>query len=66
MKKDTVPASKKGKSWLSRTIAWIHLWPSLISGVLLVFICLTGTIIVYCDEIIDVANRDVLYVPEVK
>ncbi|MFT4030840.1 MAG: PepSY-associated TM helix domain-containing protein [Siphonobacter sp.] len=66
MKKDIVPPPKKGKTWLSKTIAWIHLWPSLISGVLLVFICLTGTIIVYCDEIIDFASRDARYVPEVK
>lgn len=43
-------------------IAWIHLWPSLISALLLIFICLTGTIIVYCDEVIDWVNRDAMYV----
>jgi len=58
---------KKGsKSLFGRIVTWVHLWPSLISAVLLVFVCLTGTIIVYCDEIIDFANRDVLYVEEVK
>ncbi len=54
---------KKGsKSLFGRIVAWIHLWPSLISAVLLIFICLTGTIIVYCDEVIDWVNKDVLYV----
>lgn len=64
-KKDGQP--RKGrKSWFGKTVAWIHLWPSLISAVILIFVCLTGTIIVYCDEIIDFANRDVLYVKEIK
>lgn len=54
--------TKGGKSRWSRIIAWLHLWPSLVSAVILIFVCLTGTVIVYCDEIIDWANRDVLYV----
>ncbi len=58
---DQVPPPKKGKTWLSKTLAWIHLWPSLVSAVILIFVCLTGTIIVYCDEIIDFVNRDALY-----
>jgi len=58
---------KKGAtSRFGKFIAWIHLWPSLISAVILIIICLTGTIIVYSDEIIDFANKDALYVPEVK
>ncbi len=57
--------SKSGKSWLSKIIAWLHLWPSLVSAVILIVICLTGTMIVYCDEIIDFSNRDALYVSAV-
>jgi len=54
---------KKGsKSRFGRIVAWIHLWPSLISAIVLIFVCLTGTIVVYCDEIIDLANRDAMYV----
>ncbi|WP_267739924.1 PepSY-associated TM helix domain-containing protein [Myroides injenensis] len=53
---------KKGKSLFNRIIAWLHLWPSLISGVFLVFICLTGTIIVYCDEIMDWTAGSAKYV----
>lgn len=62
---DTPP--KKGtKSAFGRFIAWIHLWPSLISAIILIIVCLTGTIVVYCDEIINFANKDVLYVDQVK
>lgn len=58
---------KKGnKTTFGKVIAWIHLWPSLVSALILIFVCLTGTIIVYCDEIIDLVNKDVLYVKEVK
>lgn len=63
---DQDPPKRTGKSWFSKTVAWIHLWPSLISALILIFVCLTGTIVVYCDEVIDFVNRDVLHVPEVK
>lgn len=66
MAKATSVPGKKKKSLFKRTVAWLHLWPSLVASVILIFVCLTGTIIVYCDEIIDWVNRDVLYVPEVK
>jgi len=56
------PAKKKGKTWFSRLNAWLHLWPSLISGVILVFVCLTGTLIVYCDEILEYSAGDARYV----
>jgi len=60
------PPKKSGKSWLSKTIAWIHLWPSLISALILIFVCLTGTIIVYCDEIMEWSAGDARYVQEIK
>ncbi|TZF85755.1 PepSY domain-containing protein (plasmid) [Pedobacter sp. BS3] len=61
-----VPPKKGTKSTFGKIVAWIHLWPSLISAIILIVVCLTGTIVVYCDEIIDAANKDALYVPEVK
>ena len=64
--KNETRRKKNGKSRFSRVVAWLHLWPSLISSVILIFVCLTGTIVVYCDEIIDFVNRDAMYVPEVK
>lgn len=57
-----IKKKKKGKSLLLRIIAWIHLWPSIISGLVLVFVCLTGTIIVYGDEIMDFTAGDAKYV----
>ena len=64
MNQQTVVPTKTGKSNLSKIIAWLHLWPSLVSAIILIFVCITGTIIVYCDEIIDFSNREVLYVKQ--
>lgn len=50
---------------LNKIIAWIHLWPSLVSAVLLVFVCLTGTIIVYADEIMELSAGKSRYVEQV-
>ncbi len=60
--KSTVPPKKKGKNWYTRLNAWLHLWPSIVSGIIVVFVCLTGTIIVYCDEILDFTAGDARYV----
>ncbi|TYQ00057.1 putative iron-regulated membrane protein [Tenacibaculum adriaticum] len=53
---------KKGKSKFQKIVSWIHLWPSLIAGIIVLFVCLTGTIIVYTDEIMDLTAGDALYV----
>lgn len=53
---------KKGKSKFQKIVSWIHLWPSLVSGIIVLFVCLTGTIIVYCDEIMDLSAGEALYV----
>lgn len=55
---------KKGKNLFNRIVAWLHLWPSIVSGLVLVFVCLTGTIIVYCDEIMDLTAGNARYVEE--
>lgn len=60
-----VPPRKSGKSWLSKTIAWIHLWPSLVSAIILIFVCITGTIVVYGDEIMAWSAGNAKYVQEV-
>ncbi|BDD11492.1 sulfite reductase (plasmid) [Fulvitalea axinellae] len=52
----------KKKSVFSRVVAWIHLWPSLVAAVLLVFISLTGTIIVFADEILNLSAGEARYV----
>lgn len=61
-RKPSGPSKKKGKSWFTKINAWLHLWPSIVSGIIVVFVCLTGTIIVYCDEIIDFTAGDARYV----
>ncbi|WP_099366658.1 PepSY-associated TM helix domain-containing protein [Sphingobacterium sp. 1.A.4] len=53
---------KKNQSWLLKLNAWLHLWPSIVSGIIVVFVCLTGTIIVYSDEIVDAMAGDAKYV----
>ncbi|WP_413534081.1 PepSY-associated TM helix domain-containing protein [Empedobacter brevis] len=54
--------SKKKQSLFNRIIAWLHLWPSIVAGIIVVFISITGTIIVYSDEIIDFSAGDAKYV----
>lgn len=49
-------------SLFNRLVAWIHLWPSIVSGIIVVFVCLTGTIIVYNDEILNITAGDARFV----
>ncbi|ALJ05006.1 hypothetical protein APS56_07660 [Pseudalgibacter alginicilyticus] len=53
---------KKSKNLFQRIVAWVHLWPSLVAGIIVLFVCFTGTIIVYCDEIMDFSAGEALYV----
>ncbi len=63
--KNTVVNKKKRPGWFQKTIAWIHLWPSLVAAVILIFVCLTGTILVYSDEVMDWTTGDARYIKEV-
>ncbi len=63
---EDIPFRPKGKHWLTRLNAWLHLWPSIVSGIIVVFVCLTGTIIVYGDEIMEWTAGDGRYVKEIK
>lgn len=62
LKRPVSKQKKKGKSLFAKTVAWLHLWPSIVSGIIVVFVCLTGTIVVYGDEIIDFSAGDARYV----
>lgn len=53
---------RKGKSIFDKVVAWIHLWPSIVSGIIVVFVCLTGTLIVYTDEIMEFSAGDARFV----
>lgn len=37
----------------------LHLWLGLPSAIIIFFICLSGSLFVFCDEIINYANRDI-------
>lgn len=56
---------KAKKSVFSRINAWLHLWLGIFSGVILVFVALTGTLVVYGDEIIDWSAGSARYVQQV-
>lgn len=55
----------KEKSLLLRLIAWLHLWPSIVAGVVILLVCLTGTLLVYADEILSFSAGSAEYVEEV-
>lgn len=57
---------RKIPAWLSKLNAWLHLWLGLSSGIIVFIVALSGTIFVFCDEIIEIANKDALTVNEVK
>ncbi|WP_164112342.1 MULTISPECIES: PepSY-associated TM helix domain-containing protein [Sphingobacterium] len=59
---EEMPPKKAGKTWFAKVNAWLHLWPSIVSGLVVVFVCLTGTLIVYCDEILEWSAGDARYV----
>lgn len=63
-----VPAKRQQKKkWWSRLNSWLHLWLGLSSGIIVFIVSLTGTMFVFCDNIIDgLAGNKALYVQEVK
>lgn len=53
---------KQGKSLTKRITGWLHLWLGLVSGIIVFAVTLSGTIFVFCDEIIDFCAGDAKYV----
>jgi uncharacterized iron-regulated membrane protein len=53
---------KNGKSWLKKTIAWLHLWLGLVSGLIVLFISITGCIYVFHKEIDHWLHHDIHFV----
>lgn len=57
--------NKKKESLFNKIVAWIHLWPSLISAVVLIIVCLTGVIVTYTDEILLMSAGEAKYVKDI-
>jgi uncharacterized iron-regulated membrane protein len=54
------------KHSLRTLIEKIHLWLGLITAPIVFFICITGTVIVFCDEIMELSAGDARFVKEVQ
>ncbi|MCL8537613.1 PepSY domain-containing protein [Chryseobacterium gallinarum] len=60
--KKTNLRKKQGKSLTKRITGWLHLWLGLVSGIIVLTVTLSGTIFVFCDEIIDLCGGSAKYV----
>lgn len=60
--KKTNPKKKQGKSLTKRITGWLHLWLGLVSGIIVLTVTLSGTVFVFCDEIIDLCGGSAKYV----
>lgn len=60
-KRDQQPG-KKGKSWLKKLNAWLHLWLGLASGLIVFIVSITGCLFAFQKEISEVLYKDMLFV----
>ncbi|AZA83111.1 PepSY domain-containing protein [Chryseobacterium lactis] len=60
--KKTNPKKKQGKSLTKRITGWLHLWLGLVSGIIVLTVTLSGTVFVFCDEIIDWCGGSAKYI----
>ena len=60
--KKTNPKKKQGKSLTKSITGWLHLWLGLVSGIIVLTVTLSGTVFVFCDEIIDLCGGSAKYV----
>lgn len=58
-------SSKSNRNKSKQLIKWLHLWPGLISALILILVCITGTMFVYSDEIVDWSAGEARYVDQV-
>jgi uncharacterized iron-regulated membrane protein len=63
-KRDQQPG-KKGKSWLKKLNAWLHLWLGLASGLIVFIVSVTGCLFVFQKEISELIYKDMLFVTPV-
>ncbi|MFN1218734.1 PepSY-associated TM helix domain-containing protein [Chryseobacterium kwangjuense] len=61
-KKTTDKKKRQGKSLTKKVTGWLHLWLGLVSGIIVLVVTLSGTMFVFCDEIIDLCGGSARYV----
>ncbi|MBL1222577.1 PepSY domain-containing protein [Chryseobacterium sp. L7] len=61
-KKTTDKKKRQGKSLTKKITGWLHLWLGLVSGIIVLVVTLSGTMFVFCDEIIDLCGGNAKYV----
>jgi uncharacterized iron-regulated membrane protein len=62
MRKENQQPGKKGKSWLKRLNAWLHLWLGLASGLIVLIVSITGCLFVFQQEISEAIHKDLFFV----
>ena len=62
MEKRGQQPGKKGKSWLKKLNAWLHLWLGLASGLIVFIVSVTGCLFAFQKEITEIIHKDVLFV----
>lgn len=62
MTKTKAKKKKDFKYWIGK----LHLWLGLASGLMVLFLAITGCIYVFSQEIVEWQRHDAIYVPEVK
>ncbi|MBX6380169.1 MAG: PepSY domain-containing protein [Thermoflavifilum aggregans] len=55
-----MPVNKK--SPILRIIAWLHLWPGLISGLIVFIVSITGCLFVFQKEISELTRKKILFI----
>jgi uncharacterized iron-regulated membrane protein len=60
--KSLVRKRRKKESFFKYTFALLHLWLGLLASLVVLTVCLTGSIYVFKNQIIDVYNKDKVYV----
>jgi uncharacterized iron-regulated membrane protein len=60
-KKTTDKKKRQGKSLTKKITGWLHLWLGLVSGIIVLVVTLSGTMFVFCDEIIDLCGGSAKY-----
>lgn len=62
MSKSDQQPGKKGKSWLKKLNAWLHLWLGLASGLIVFIVSITGCLFAFQKEITEVIHKDMMFV----